>query len=279
MHPLVRPVAVVLGAGALVAAGWFLPACGSARAGAIPQALDVRGRLVDLTYPFDSTTIYWPTAKPFTLTRAAWGQTDKGYFYASNDYAASEHGGTHVDAPIHFAEGKKTLGQIPLADYIGPAAKIDVTEACARDRDYLLTIDDVRAWEASHGRIPDGAWVVMHTGYDTEHWPDRTRILGTDKTGAAAVPELRFPGFGPETVTFLVEERSIRGIAIDTPSIDRGRSTHFEAHRVLNGADKPAVENIGHLDRLPASGATLFVCPMFIRDGSGGPARVFAILP
>lgn len=242
-------------------------------------AHDFKEKLLDMTYPYDENTIYWPTAKPFKLEKVSWGISEGGWWYASNEYSASEHGGTHVDAPIHFAENGRTIEQIPLEEWIGPAVKIDVTGKCEKNRDYLLSFDDIKGWERKYGKIPDNAWVIMYTGIGTKFYPDKKKILGTDKTGEEALPELSFPGFSPESVEFLIKERNIAGIAIDTPSIDRGKSKDFKVHQILCGAGKLALENIASLDKLPSSGAMLYVIPMPIKEGTGAPARVFAILP
>ncbi|MGB7296131.1 MAG: cyclase family protein [Candidatus Aminicenantales bacterium] len=252
----------------LVAFGlvWFI-GCASQPAGQT---------ILDMTYSLDESAIFWPTARPFTLTQVAYGISEGGWFYSSNEFSASEHGGTHADAPIHFAEGGRTIDEIPLAEWIGPAVKVDVTAKCDQDRDYLLRIDDLRTWEQSYGPIPDGAWVIMYTGIGTRHYPNKKMVLGTDKSGQEAIAELSFPGFSPESVEFLLKERNIKGIAIDTPSIDRGKSQDFMVHQVLLAADKLALENIANLDKLPDKGATLYVIPMLIKGGSGAPARVFA---
>jgi len=232
--------------------------------------------VLDMTYPLDDAAIFWPTAKPFSLTKLGWGISEGGWWYASNEFSASEHGGTHADAPIHFAAGGRTIGQVPLEEWIGPAVKVDVTAQCGRDRDYLLSPEDLKSWEKENGRIPSGSWVIMYSGIGTRYYPDKKMVLGTEKTGAAALPELSFPGFSVEAVDFLIEERTIKGIAIDTPSIDRGKAADFKVHQVLCGANKLALENIANLDKLPAKGATLYVIPMLIREGTGAPARVFA---
>ncbi len=240
---------------------------------------DFSGKLLDMTYPYDESTIYWPNANPFVLKKGDWGINEQGWWYASNEYSAAEHGGTHADAPIHFAEGGRTMDQIPLEEWIGPAVKIDVVAKCNKNRDYLLTVEDITDWESAHGNIPDHAWVIMYTGIGTKHYPDKEKVLGTDKTGPEAIPFLSFPGFSPESVEFLIRERNITGIALDTPSIDFGKSEAFKVHRILFAANKLALENIANLNKLPSSGATLFVMPMFIKDGTGAPARVFALLP
>lgn len=257
----------------VVAAAVILALAGSLYAG------DWGGRTLDMTYPYDADTLYWPNATPFKQTPEYWGMNDKGYWYAASNYSAAEHGGTHADAPIHFARNGRTIDQIPLADWIGPAVKIDVTKECERNRDYLLTTEDIKAWEKRHGRIPNRSWVIMYSGIGTRFYPDRKKVLGTDIMGMDALPHLSFPGFSPESAEFLVTERKITGIAIDTPSIDYGKSQDFRVHRILCGADKVALENIAGLDKLPERGATLYVIPMQIRNGTGAPARVFAVLP
>lgn len=240
---------------------------------------DSAGITLDMTYPYDEKTIYWPNAITFNLTKVNWGINERGYWYAANNYSAAEHGGTHVDAPIHFSRNGRTIDQISLADWIGPAVKIDVTKRCEQNRDYLLTTEDIKAWEKRYGRIPDRAWVIMYTGIGTKFYPDRKKVLGTDIMGMDALSHLSFPGFSPESAEFLVKERNIKGIAIDTPSIDYGKSQDFRVHRIICGADKLALENIAGLDKLPETGATLYVMPMLIRNGTGSPARVFAVLP
>lgn len=237
------------------------------------------GKLLDMTYPYDENTIYWPTAEPFRIEKVEWRVIPGGWWYASNNYSASEHGGTHVDAPIHFAANGRTIGQIPLQEWIGPAAKIDVAAKCALNRDYLLTVADILAWEQVHGRLADDVWVLMYTGLDGQFYPDRLKVLGTAKSGPEAVPELHFPGFSPEAARFLTTERHIKGIGLDTPSIDYGQSADFQVHQIICKANKLGIENIAHLDQLPAVGAILYPMPMLIGEGTGAPARIFAILP
>jgi kynurenine formamidase len=232
-----------------------------------------------MTYPFEERTIYWPTAKPFILDKVSRGISAGGWWYASNEFSASEHGGTHADAPIHFARNGRTIDQVPLEEWTGPAVRVDVVQKCSRNRDYLLSVEDLKNWERNYGRIPDGSWVIMYTGIDTRYYPDKKKVLGTEKTGEAAIPELSFPGFSTEAVDFLLKHRNIKGIAIDTPSIDYGRSKDFKVHQILFAADKLALENVANLDKLPAVGATLYVNPMLIKDGTGAPARVFAKYP
>jgi kynurenine formamidase len=235
------------------------------------------GTWVDLTYSFDSTTIYWPTAQPFRLQVVSAQRTAAGYYYAANNFAAAEHGGTHLDAPVHFAEGRHAADQIPLAQLMGPAVVIDVAPQAASNRDYRVTPGDLAAWEAVHGPIAAGAIVLIRTGWGSR-WPDRARYLGTTKTGPAAVPELHFPGLHPDAARVLVD-RQVDAVGIDTPSIDYGQSTTFDSHQTLFGANIPAFENVARLDRLPATGSFVVALPMLIKGGSGGPLRIVALLP
>ena len=232
--------------------------------------------MVDLTHPFDQQTIYWPTARPFTLSPVAHGITPGGWWYAANEFCAAEHGGTHLDAPIHFAEGRWTADQIPLDRLIGPAVVVDIAAKTARDADALLTRGDVEAAERASGRIPDGAVVLVRTGW-SQRWPDKKRYLGTDAPGDTA--HLHFPGVDGEAAAWLTTARHIRAVGIDTASIDRGMSTDFRAHRAFANANVPIFENLDGLDALPARGATFIGLPMKIGGGSGGPLRAIALLP
>jgi kynurenine formamidase len=232
-------------------------------------------KVVDLTYPFGKETIYWPTARPFEHRKVSWGKTDAGTFYAAAELCASEHGGTHIDAPIHFAEGKRTVDAIPLALLMGPAAVIDVSARAAKDPDYRVSAEDVLAWEAAHGRIRAGMAVLLRTGWG-RRWPDRKAYLGTDQPGDTK--NLHFPGWSKAAAELLVARR-VDLVGLDTPSLDHGPSTDFIVHQVLNGADIPGLENLASLELLPPAGAFLVAAPMKIEGGSGAPTRVFAILP
>jgi kynurenine formamidase len=235
------------------------------------------GRWVDLSYDFDSTTIYWPTAQPFHLTVVSAQRTPGGWYYAANNFAAAEHGGTHVDAPVHFGQGKHTTDQIPLAQLMGAAVVIDVSHQADSTADYRVLPSDIRNWESEHGAIREGSIVLIRTGWGSR-WPDRARVLGTTKTGAAAIPELHFPGLSLDAARELARRR-INAVAIDTPSIDYGQSKNYGAHRRLFAANIPAFENVAHLDQLPVTGAFVIALPMKITGGSGGPLRIVALLP
>jgi kynurenine formamidase len=245
------------------------------RVAARPPAIDL-GKVIDLSYPFGPDTIYWPTAQPFQLRRVAYGRTPKGYWYVANNLSMAEHGGTHMDAPIHFGEGKMTSAQVPLANCIAPVVVIDVSEQAARDRDYRLTTADVEAFERRHGPIRPGTIVILHTGWG-RFWPDKKQYLGTDRP--MDVANLHFPGYSREAAELLVRQRDVAALGIDTASIDYGQSDDFIVHQVVNGANKPAFENLANVGRLPPTGATLIALPLKIQDGSGGPARVIAVLP
>ena len=233
------------------------------------------GSWVDLSYSFDSTTIYWPTAQPFRLEVVSAQRTAAGYYYAANNIAAAEHGGTHLDAPVHFAEGKHATDQIPLDQLIGPAVVVDVTsQVTAEGADYQIT---PQLLESAGVDSLAGKIVLFRTGWG-DRWPDRARYLGTAKTGPAAVPELHFPGIHPNAARWL-RDRGVKAVGIDTPSIDYGQSQTFETHQLLFAADIPAFENVAHLDRLPATGAFVIALPMKIGGGSGGPLRIVAWIP
>lgn len=236
------------------------------------------GRLIDLTHAFSEETLYWPMAKSFTLEKVADGETPGGYYYAANNFSAAEHGGTHLDAPIHFSKGKFTSEQIPLEQLVGAAIVVDVSAVAATNRDYQVSVADFDAWEKEHGKIPDQSIVLLRTGYG-KFWPNREQYLGTAEIGPEAVAKLHFPGLHPEAAAWLVSNRKINAIGLDTPSIDYGQSTLFESHVTLFGANVPAFENVANLEQLPAKGATVIALPMKIKGGSGGPLRIIAIVP
>jgi len=235
-------------------------------------------KIVDLTHALDAETIYWPTETGFVLEKEFAGKTEKGYFYAANKFSSPEHGGTHLDAPRHFSENGLTVDQIPLSKLQGPAVLIDVSAACAADRDYEVRIADLTAWEARHGAIPDESIVLLRTGFG-KYWPDRRAYLGTDERGSQAVAKLSFPGLGPEAAQWLVEHRRVKAVGLDTASIDRGRSKTFETHRVLAARNVPVFENLASLELLPEKAFEVLALPMKIRGGSGAPLRAVAILP
>lgn len=240
------------------------------------QQLSTR-HIVDLSYSFDADTVYWPTAETFKLETDFEGTTERGYFYSAYRFSAAEHGGTHLDAPVHFAKGKNPVDKIPVDQLIGPGIVVDVASRCANDPDYLVSVADLEAWEKANGKIPAGSIVLLKTGYG-KFYPDRKKYLGTDERGAEAVAKLHFPGLDPQAAAWIAKNRSIKAIGLDTASIDRGQSTLFESHRTLFENNIPALENVANVDQLPVKGFSIVALPMKIKNGSGGPVRIIALL-
>jgi kynurenine formamidase len=275
MRPNFRIVAAVALTGLF--AGFFVMALPLSKMGDSSSRVVIdASKVIDLTYNFDASTIYWPTAKSFDWQKESWGISPGGYWYAAARYAASEHGGTHIDSPIHFGKDKATTDEIPLSRLIGPAAVIDISAACAQDSDYRLNVADITSWEKRYGPIPDGAIVLVHTGWG-KLWPDKKRYLGSDAPGDTA--HLHFPGISREAAEFLVTKRKINGVGIDTASMDYGPSKDFIAHQIINGANIYGLENVANLGQVPRSGATVIALPMKIKGGTGAPTRIIAILP
>lgn len=247
------------------------------RADIVSSVFTGKGQWIDLTHSFSTNSIYWPTdTMGFRLEELAHGHTTGGWFYSSYRFSAAEHGGTHLDAPIHFAEHGQTNDQLRLQQLIGPAVVIDVSARVTPD--YLLSVDDLTKWEAEHGRIPDGAIMLVRTGWDSRY-QDRKAYLGTDLKGDAAVKQLHFPGVSAEAAQWIVDNRKIAALGIDTPSIDYGQSADFRTHVILYGKDIPGFENVANIGALPATGAFVVALPMKIEKGSGGPLRIVGYVP
>ena len=195
-------------------------------------AFDVAGyRVVDLGHALDEETLYWPSrpAARFELAQLAHGDTAGGFFYSANRFCAPEHGGTHLDAPIHFARDRMTVDELPLGQLVAPAVRIDVREQSGKDRGYRLEADDILDFEQRHGRIQPGTIVLLQTGW-SRYWPDRKQYLGSESLEDAS--GLDFPSYGPEAARLLVEERRVALLGVDTASIDTGRSKDFLVHRI-----------------------------------------------
>lgn len=249
---------------------------GTEPSGASPGLDLSRARVVDLTHAYDQDTLYWPTStERFVLDRLSFGPSEGGWFYSSNAYSSPEHGGTHLDAPIHFSEGGLSVDQIPVERLIAPAIVIDISAQCAVDPDYRLQVEDVEDWEKSFGEIPIGAAVLLHTGWDAR-WPRALDYLGDDTPGDAT--NLHFPSFGEATGRLLVEQRRVSILGVDTASIDAGSSADFMVHRIAAGQQVLGLENLRGLGELPPRGAWIVALPMKIADGSGGPVRAVALL-
>ena len=248
-------------------------------ASALPGfALDLSNyHFVDLSHAFDSNTLYWPSSPSrFEKKELAYGRTEGGWFYSSFLICTPEHGGTHLDAPRHFAEQGFPSDEIPLAKLIASAVVIDVSAEAQADRNYRLSSDDVLGFEQSHGRIRPGTIVLLRTGW-SRYWPDALSYLGDDTPGDAS--RLQFPSYGEDAARLLVEERGVALLGVDTASIDYGRSKDFIVHRIAAAKNVGGLENLSNLDRLPATGAVILALPMKIAGGSGGPVRVVALLP
>lgn len=254
----------------VMAGAWGVTAAGG-------QAIDLeKSMIIDLSHGYGPSTVFWPTSPTkFELEKLAFGKTDGGFFYAANSLRTPEHGGTHLDAPIHFHEGGRTTEQIPLEQLIARAVVIDISSRTG-DRDYRATRDDVLAFEKAHGRIAPGTIVLLRTGW-SRHWPNAKAYLGDDTPGDAS--KLSFPSFGEDAARLLVEEREVAVLGVDTASIDYGRSTDFMVHRIAAARNVPGLENLTNLDRLPPTGALVIALPMKIEGGSGGPLRAVALVP
>lgn len=257
---------------AIFALGIFIGSCAEPN-----NQWQANGQWIDLSHDFSEDTIYWVTAEPFKRTTVAEAKTDKGFYYSAYNFSGAEHGGTHLDAPVHFAEGKKTVDQIELNQLIGPGVKIDVSAKAAADRDYQITVDDIKAWESANSEIPEWNIILFQTGF-ASRWPDKKSYLGTDQKGLDAVKDLHFPGLHPDAAKWLVDNRKFKAVGIDTASIDHGQSAEFASHVALMTNNIPAFENVASLDKLPPKGFHVFALPMKIKGGSGGPLRIAAII-
>ncbi len=237
----------------------------------------LKGNLVDLTHDYSEDTLYWPTEDGFKLEKEFDGMTEKGYYYSAKKFSAPEHGGTHIDAPIHFAQDGNTVDQIPLEQLVGNGIVVDVSRECQKNNNYQVTINDFSNWESQYGEISSRIIVFLYTGYGNL-WPNRKNYLGTDKVGIEALSELRFPGLDPEAAKWLIANRQINAIGIDTQSIDYGKSQLFETHRILCSSNIPFFENVANLDKLPPNKFSVVALPMKIKGGSGAPLRLVAIV-
>ena len=228
--------------------------------------------VLDLSHTLSSTNPVWREGaeSPFQYEVLAAHESGLPVMGA---FRTAEHYGTHIDAPIHGGDHLPTVDEIELANLFAPAVVIDVSAAGAQNADYALSIEDIRNWEAEHGRMPTGSIVLLYTGW-SEKWDDPEAYLNRDAEG-----RLHFPGFSGEAAQFLVDERSIKGVGIDNMSIDPAAGNGFPAHGVVNGSGRIHLENVANVHLLPATGAYLIVAPVKIERGSGGPVRIFGIVP
>jgi len=233
------------------------------------------GKWIDLSYDFSSQTLYWPTAETFKFDTAFEGITASGFYYSAYNFCAAEHGGTHLDAPSHFAKGKWAADEIPLNNLTGETVVIDVSDKALKNANYLISPDDIQTWEKINGNIPENSILLFRTGYGA-YYPDAKKYLGTDERGADAVAKLHFPSIHPDAATWLVKNRKIKAVGIDVASVDYGQSKDFKVHQILYGENILGFENVANLDKLPVKGAYVIALPMKIKGGSGGPLRIIA---
>jgi len=230
------------------------------------------GEWIDLSYDFSDKTIYWVESDGFKKETVAEGPTDKGYYYSAYKFCAPEHGGTHLDAPRHFAEGKQTVDEVPLDRLIGAAVKIDVSAKASANRDYQIAVEDIAEWEKQNGPIPEGGFVLFQTGYG-KFWGDRRQYMGLEG-------EVKhFPGLGKDAAQWLIQNRKVKAVGIDTASIDFGASTTFDTHVALMTQNVSAFENVANIEKVPVKGAQVIALPMKIKGGSGAPLRIIAFVP
>jgi kynurenine formamidase len=259
-----------------ISACLIISGCNNSKNNPSVEKLLAEGKWIDLTYSFSDSTLYWPNNPTgFKLDTQINGITPAGFYYSSNTFSAPEHGGTHLDAPLHFAQGKQSVDQVPLENLTGYAVVIDVSEKALKDRDYLISVNDVEHWEKKNEKIPGETIVLFRTGYG-QYYPDAKKYFGTDMKGANAIPLLHFPGIDPATAAWLAIQRKVKAVGLDTPSIDYGQSKDFKTHQVLLGKNIPAFENVANLDKLPVTGAYVVALPIKIKNGSGGPLRIIA---
>jgi kynurenine formamidase len=227
-------------------------------------------RVVDLGYAISDKLVPWPGDEKFFEAKVNASIEKNGYFTRS--FWMLEHYGTHLDAPAHFPPGQTTVDQIPAKQLFGPAVLIDVRVESGKDADYQLAAARVEDWEKRHARIPEGAIVLLRTGW-ASRWPDVGKYRNQDAQG-----KMHFPGFSPEAAKLLIERR-VSGLGCDTLSIDHGASSDYAVHHLALGAGLYHLENLADLRALPETGAFLIVAPIKLEGGSGGPVRVFALLP
>ena len=225
-------------------------------------------RLVDLTHPMHPDMPFWPGSVPFTMTRLV--DYDRGY--RVHKLEMPENIGTHVDAPSHYIRGGRSIDGLALSELVVPAVVIEVAAKVADNPDYQLSAADIEAWEAEHGQIPARSLAIVNTGWHAR-FAEPDRFVNMDESNVK-----HFPGVGRDAAERFVE-RDVAGIGIDTMSLDHGASRDYPTHKIVLGADKYMIENLANLDALPATGATVILGVLPIRDGTQAQARILAVLP
>lgn len=225
-------------------------------------------QVLDLTQPLQLGMASTPDDTPFRMTRVV--DYDQGYRKYKLEIAGSI--GTHVDAPAHFFDGKRTIMQLPVDELMVEVVVLDVRAKVDTTPDYLITANDIDDWEAAHGEVPIGSLLIANTGWH-KRFSDPAKYANQDAAGV-----MHFPGFSKAAAQLLVE-RDVVGVGIDTLSVDHGMSKTFEAHKVILAANKYQLENLANLDMLPATGARVIIAVLPIVGGTEAPARVVALVP
>jgi kynurenine formamidase len=251
-----------LGAAAAVAA---LP-LGAAQAATVRRT--TFSQVADLTHVLGPGFPAWPGSAPFTITQAVSYEKD-GYYGSVLSYW--EHIGTHMDAPKHFSPEGLYVDQLAVENLVVPAAVVNISEKARANPDAEVTPDDILAYERRYGRLPDNAAVLMVSGWGARAG-SAEQFRNADSGGT-----MHFPGFGKDAIEFLLTERRIAGIGVDTMSLDPGNSTTFAVHYTLLATNRWGLENVANLESIPPSGATIFVGAPKVAAGSGGPSRVMAM--
>ncbi|XP_077521817.1 isatin hydrolase-like [Amblyomma americanum] len=228
-------------------------------------------RVVDLSYPYDDRTVYWSQDDRFLLNVSE-VTSDAETWYQVDTMATHTHGGTHLDAPLHFVKDGWDVAQIPVDRLaLVPVSLVDIAQRCAQNRSCQLAIHDVIQWEAMHGTLPDRCVLLVHTGWD-KFSNNATSYFGLDAEGVR-----HFPSVSVEAAQFLARERHLIGMGIDSGSLDVAHP--FTVHQINARRGMYNLENLRALDEVPASGAHATVAPLKIAGASGSPVRVFAYLP
>ncbi|CAH1798666.1 unnamed protein product [Owenia fusiformis] len=239
---------------------------------ALLLANDIAAKFVDLTYNINPDIMRWPGTLPYKSTVAYYGPVLGVPFVASNNFETTEHIGTHIDTPYHFAKNGRKLHEIPFADLHGAAVVIDIRNKTVDNRDYAITVEDLQAWETQHNQpIPHGAVIVMNSGWGA-YWGNQSAFLGSNNTTM-----LHFPGFGAPAVKWAIDNRNVKGFVTDAVSCDVGQATGFPAHQAVCDAGKWCVENAANVERIPATGSEIYAMPIKIENGTGAPIRLYAV--
>ena len=233
---------------------------------------------IDLSHELSDKTLNWPGQKNFKPSDTYEENLPGNASVRTRDFQATEHTGTHIDAPVHFSKGHIDISQVKLSQLIGPAIQVDVHNKVKSNPDYQIDIPDFLEWEKKYGLIPPNSIIMLNTGYD-KYWNDFKKYSGTSRTDKDAATDFHFPGLHPKAAEWLVNQRKVKAVGIDTFSIDYGKTNNFPTHQILTNKDIPIFENVCHLDELPPNHFNIFAMPLKIKNGTGSPARIAAELP